>query len=139
MVFLGGAPVIFRSKYQKTVALSSAEAEYMALSLCTQEVVWTRQLLHDLGGHQQEPTVIYEDNQGAIALARNVGYHARSKHIDIRHHFVRERLHAGDIKIEYVPTAVQLADILTKALSTSRFTTLRDAVGLTQDARVGRA
>jgi hypothetical protein len=125
MVSPGGGPVIFRSKYQKTVALSSAEAEYMALSLCTQEVVRTRQLLQDLGGRQQESTVIYEDNQGAIALERNVGYHARSKHIDICHHFVLERFYGGDVKIEYVPTAEQLADILTKALSTSRFTTLR--------------
>ena len=77
----------------------------------------------DLGFEQKNPTVIYEDNQGAIALATNPGYHARTKHVDIRHHFVREKVLAGDIKVIYKETEHQLADILTKALGTKRFST----------------
>ena len=79
----------------------------------------------DLGFEQKNPTVIYEDNQGAIALATNPGYHARTKHVDTRHHFVREKVLAGDIKVIYKETEHQLADILTKALGTKHFQYLR--------------
>jgi hypothetical protein len=74
-----GAPVVWRSTFQKTVALSSTEAEYMALSECVKECVWLRRLLKDMGSEQVDPTVIYEDNQGAMALAKNVGNQARTK------------------------------------------------------------
>ncbi|GMF61966.1 unnamed protein product [Phytophthora fragariaefolia] len=80
MIMISGAPVVFESKYQRTVALSSAEAEYMALSLCTQEVLWTRAMLRDVGHEQVGATQVWEDNQGAIALASNAGYNARTKH-----------------------------------------------------------
>ncbi|OWZ24413.1 polyprotein [Phytophthora megakarya] len=89
MMMISGAPVVFKSKYQRTVALSSAEAEYMALSQCTQEVLWTRAMLKDLGHEQVGATQVLEDNQGAIALASNAGYNARTKHVDIKHHFIR--------------------------------------------------
>lgn len=125
LLVLNGGPVIFKSKYQRTVALSTSEAEYMALSMCTQDILWARMLMADLGFEQKNPTVIYEDNQGAIALATNPGYHARTKHVDIRHHFVREKVLAGDIKVIYKETEHQLADILTKALGTKRFQYLR--------------
>ncbi|KAE9023480.1 hypothetical protein PR003_g13857 [Phytophthora rubi] len=89
MVMIGNAPVVFKPKFQRTVTLSSAEAEYMALSL------------------------IWEDNQAAIALAQNAGYHARTKHVDIRHHFIKENVERGTVKVQYVDTKNQLADILT--------------------------
>ena len=73
MVIMGNAPVVFKSKFQRTVALSSAEAEYMALSLCVQEVLWMRAMLKDMGYEQRNATQIWEDNQGAIALAKNAG------------------------------------------------------------------
>ncbi|KAE9200534.1 hypothetical protein PF005_g15311 [Phytophthora fragariae] len=85
---LCGAPVVWRSTFQKTVALSSTEAEYMALSDCVKECVWMRRRLKDIGAEQVEATVIYENNQGAMALAKNVSYQARTKHIDIRYHFI---------------------------------------------------
>jgi hypothetical protein len=81
MVMIGNAPVVFKSKFQRTVAVSSAEAEYMALSLCVQEVLWTRAMLTDMGALQRNATTIWEDNQGAIALAQNAGYYARTKHV----------------------------------------------------------
>ncbi|GMF12666.1 unnamed protein product [Phytophthora lilii] len=116
MVLIDDAPVVFKSKYQRTVALSSAEAEYMVLSLCTQEVLWTRAMLKDLGHEQVGATVIWEDNQGAIGLASNAGYNARTKHVDIRHHFIRENVASDIIIVKYVSTTDQLADMLTKAL-----------------------
>jgi hypothetical protein len=118
MLTMCGPPVVWRSTFQKTVALSSTEAEYMALSDCVKECVWLRRLLKDMGSEQAEPTVIYEDNQGAMALAKNVGYQARPKHIDIRYHFIREKVASGEIELVYVESKNQLADYLTKGLST---------------------
>ena len=135
LLVLNGGPVIFKSKYQRTVALSTSEAEYMALSMCTQDILCTRMLMADLGFEQNNPTVIWEDNQGAIALATNPGYHARTKDVDIRHHFVREKVLVGEIKVIYKETEHQLADILTKALGTKRFQYLR--VGMDIKARDG--
>lgn len=120
MVMIRGAPVVFRSKYQQTVALSSAEAEYMALSLCTQEVLWVRAILKDLGHQQVGATLIWEDNQGAIGLASNAGYNARTKHVDIRHHFIREAVARDIIVVKYISTVDQKADMLTKSLGTKR-------------------
>ncbi|OWZ06003.1 polyprotein [Phytophthora megakarya] len=130
MVMISGAPVIFKSKYQRTVALSSAEAEYMALSLCTQEVLWTRAMLKDMGHEQVGATQVWEDNQGAIALASNAGYNARTKHVDIKHHFIRENVARAVVEVNYIPTKDQLADMLTKGLGTKRLQYLMDASGI---------
>jgi len=86
---LGGGAVSWLSKKQSTVALSTAEAEYVALSQAAQECVWLRRLLSDLG-MDATPVVILEDNQGAIAIAKNPVDHSRTKHIDIRYHYIRE-------------------------------------------------
>lgn len=122
---LGGAAISWASKLQLTVALSSAEAEYMALSAGVQEAIHLRQLMADLGFPQREPTIIYEDNQGCIALSENPVMHKRTKHIDVRHHFIRERLESGDIALRYVATQNQLADLLTKPLNRDVFQRLR--------------
>ncbi|KAE8880335.1 Retrovirus-related Pol polyprotein from transposon TNT 1-94 [Phytophthora fragariae] len=130
MTMIGSAPVVFKSKYQRTVALSSAEAEYMALSQCTQEVMWTRAMLKDLGHEQVGATQVWEDNQGVIALASNAGYNARTKHVDIRHRFIRENVARDIAKVDYVGTEDQLADLLTKALGTKRLRFLVEASGI---------
>ncbi|KAJ0391775.1 hypothetical protein P43SY_011182 [Pythium insidiosum] len=83
---------------------------------------------HDLGINLQKPTQVWEDNQSAIALAHNQGYHARTKHADIRHHYIRESINNKIIKLDYVETERQLADLLTKALATKRFQYLRDVM-----------
>ncbi|KAE9279871.1 hypothetical protein PF001_g24507 [Phytophthora fragariae] len=126
-----GAPVVWRSMFQKTVALSSTEAEYMALSDCVKECVWMRRLLKDIGAEQVGHTVIYEDNQGAMALAKNVGYQARTKHIDIRYHFIREKVVSNEVELEYVDTKNQLADFMTKSLSskTLRYSMMQSNAG----------
>ncbi|KAG2788014.1 hypothetical protein PC129_g20739 [Phytophthora cactorum] len=126
-IMIGNAPVVFKSKFQRSVALSSAEAEYMALTLCTQEVLWTRAMLKDMGHEQVGATRVWEDNQGAIALASNAGYHARTKHVDIRHHFIRENVERRTLKVDYIDTKRQLADMLTKTLGTKTLAFLREA------------
>ena len=88
-------PVSWLSERQKTVALSTTEAEYMALSSATQELIWLRRLLADLKSPETDSTVVHEDNQGAIALVKNPVTHKRTKDIDIRHHFVREEFENG--------------------------------------------
>ncbi|CAI5737483.1 unnamed protein product [Peronospora farinosa] len=130
-MMIGGAPVVFKSKYQRMVALSSAEVEYMAVSFCTQEVLWVRAMLKDLGHEQVGATLVYEDNQGAIGLASNSGlYNARTKHVDIRHHFIRENVAQDIIVVKYKSTVDQLADMLTKALGTKQVKYLLQASGI---------
>lgn len=123
-----GGVVSWGSKLQPTVALSSAEAEYMAACAAVQEAVHLRLLMSDLGFEQREPTVIYEDNQGCIALSDNPVYHRRTKHIDIRYHFIRERVASKEIELKYVPTKHQLADLLTKGLAKPRVVVLRNSI-----------
>lgn len=125
---VAGGIVTWASKLQPTVALSSVEAEYMALCAAVQEAICLRRLLEDLGQQQESPTTIYEDNQGCIALSKNPVYHKRSKHIDIRYHFTREKVESGEITLEYVATEQQLADILTKPLPSHRVSRLRERV-----------
>ena len=118
------------SKKQCVVALSSTEAEYIALCSATQEAVWLRRLLGDLSGEVSKPTVIMEDNQGAIALAQNPITHARTKHIDICHHFVREAIQDGIISLQYCHTKEMVADALTKVLARAQFQKLRGLMGV---------
>ena len=129
---LSGGAISWLSKKQATVALSTAEAEYIALSATTQEVVWLRRLLNDLGAAPPTAATIMEDNQGAIALGKNPVNHARTKHIDIWHHYVREAVEDHVIDLEYCPTKKMIADLLTKPLPKTQFETLRLDMGLRQ-------
>jgi hypothetical protein len=114
---LGGGAFAWSSKKQTTVALSSTEAEYTALAHATRQAIWNRNILTELGYFQDEPTVLFEDNQSTIAIARDPQYHARSKHFDVQNHFVREKIENGIIELQYCPTDEMVADIFTKALS----------------------
>ena len=102
------------------------------LSLCQIQVLITSKLLSSLGYEQNGPTVLYEDNQEAIALAKNPTNHARSKHIDIRHHYIRQEVSAKNIEIAYCSTVDMVADVLTKGLSKEKFQTLRKMLGVGQ-------
>jgi hypothetical protein len=124
----GGGPISWSSRLQPTVALSSSEAEYMAACAAAQESTYLRQLLREFGYHQRSATKIFEDNQGCIALSRNPVLHKRTKHIEIRYHFIRERIESGEIDLIYIPTQKQQADILTKALPKPQFELLRTVV-----------
>ena len=105
-------PISWLSKKQSIVALSTSEAEYVAISTAAQEAVWLRRLFTDLQALPEGPTVIMEDNQGTIAIGRNPIIHTRTKHIDIKYHYVREALQEGTITLSYCSTDKMLADLL---------------------------
>jgi hypothetical protein len=127
---LAGAPISWTSKKQATVSLSTTEAEYMALAAAAQEVVWLRLLLKDLGHEQAGPTTIRGDNMGSLHLVKNPVLHSRTKHIDIRHHYIRELVGAGAVDVVHQRTEEMEADLLTKALYAPRFQELRGRLGL---------
>lgn len=135
---IGSAPISWSSKRQPTVALSTCEAEYIGQTQATKEAVWLRQLLKELANFEDSEalptTIIYGDNQGAIALAKNPTFHGRAKHIDIQHHYTREKITDGTIELSYVDTTQQLADGLTKPLPKEQFAKFRKALGLQQRA-----
>ena len=112
------------------VALSTAEAEYMALSSAAQEATWIRQLTKDLQSGPTRSTVTYEDNQSAICMAKNPQFHGRTKHIEIKYHFIREKVLDETIELKYCPTNDMIADMLTKGLSHDKFARLRDLAGV---------
>ena len=127
---LGQSTISWSSKRQQTVAKSSTEAEYVALAMATQEVVWLRRLLSDLGIDTSAPTELREDNQGAIDLSKNPKHHGRTKHIDVSHHFTRERIAMNEIDVKYVPSNQNLADVMTKPLPRVPFEKFRDELGV---------
>ncbi|EIW72190.1 hypothetical protein TREMEDRAFT_26944, partial [Tremella mesenterica DSM 1558] len=106
----------WQSRRQATVAQSTLDAEYTATAEAAREATWLRTLLSELG-MRQGCTILHCDNQGAILLASNPGTHARSKHIDVKHHYIRNKVHDGELKLEYVQSELQNADFLTKILS----------------------
>ena len=126
----GQSTLSWCSRRQKTVAKSSTEAEYVALSIATQEAIWLRRLFADIGVVMKSATKLYEDNQGAIDLSKNPKHHNRTKHIDVSYHFTRERIASKEIDVGYVPTTENLADIMTKALSRGPYEKFRDALGV---------
>jgi hypothetical protein len=114
-IFVNGNLVAWKIQKQQTVAKSTTEAEYVAMSLATSSVIYLREVLKELG-YPQGPTVMFEDNAGALGLAKNRITNGRAKHIDVHHHFIRERIENGDIKPQYIMTKEQVADIMTKGL-----------------------
>jgi hypothetical protein len=124
LVYFAGGPISFKSKLQPTTALSSCEAEYVALTLAVKDILFMHQLFKELGVDIITPTMMFGDNSAAIALAKNPVNHQRTKHIDIKHHFLREHIARETIKLAYVPTKHNLADILTKATTTQIFSFL---------------
>lgn len=119
VTMLANGPVSWKSRKQKSVALSTMEAEYMALSEVTKEIIHQRQMLKEVGVEHlvKGPTLIYCDNQSAIRLAKDSVHHDRSKHVDIRYHYTRDMQREGRIEIKYLSTSEMAADILTKGLS----------------------
>jgi hypothetical protein len=113
---LAGGAISWSSKHQSTVALSSAEAEYMALAQTTQEAIYLRGILEDIGFYPKEPTKIYSDNQSSIKIASNQITRNRTKHIAAKYHFTREQIENSKIILEYIPTEFMAADSLTKSV-----------------------
>ncbi|GKA31251.1 hypothetical protein Tco_0717556 [Tanacetum coccineum] len=113
----GGNLVTWRSKKQKVVALSSAEAEFRGIARGITEVLWIRKLLTEIGYPPQEPSKVVSDNKAAIQISENPVQHDRTKHIEIDRHFIKEKLEAEVITFPFVRSQDQLADILTKAVN----------------------
>jgi hypothetical protein len=126
---LGGGAISWSSKKQQSVALSSTEAEYIAGAHAAKEAVWLRRLLTDLNFPFSAPTLLRIDNQSAIAIARNPEFHDRTKHIEVRHHFLRQKVEANEIDLEYVPTNDQVADVLTKGVCREKHERFSAAMG----------
>ena len=125
VIFLGGGPVCFKSKSQGSTAHSTSEAEYVAAGLVSKECLWLRSLLHELSISPSSPTLIREDNQGAIKMANNPTSHGRTKHIDIAHHVLREHVAKGKVRFEFVAGSSNVADIFTKHLGRVLFQKFR--------------
>ena len=127
---MAGAAVSWSSKKQPSVALSSTEGEYMAMTHASKEAIWIQQFLHDIHFPLSNPTTLLVNNQGAIVLALNPTFHVWMKHIGVCHHFICERVEDHDILLEYVPTNDQVMDILTKALPYDKHSVFTMDMGL---------
>jgi hypothetical protein len=127
--FLGRSLVSWSSKKQTFVALSTAEVEYVAAEQCCAQLLWMRQTLRDFGYNLSKVPLLC-DNESAIRMADNPVEHSHTKHIDIRHHFLRDHQQKGDIEVYHVSTENQLADIFTKPLDEKTFCRLRSELNV---------
>lgn len=125
-----GGAIAWGSKRQQTTALSTCEAEYMAMGVAVQEMLWLRSLEEELMKSQLPATTLYCDNQSAIQLAMNGSYHPKTKHIDVRHHFIRDTICEQKVTLKPISTQEMVADILTKPLPNVKITKFVEDLGL---------
>ena len=116
-------------KEQNSVALSTAEAEYIAVGACCSQILWIAQQMQDLSINLKG-IPIKCDNTSAISITKNPVQHSRTKHIDVRHHFIRDHVKKDDVSISFISTDYQWADIFTKPLAEDRFTFIRREIGM---------
>jgi hypothetical protein len=112
------------------MAQSSTEAEYMAATHATKEIIWLRTFLSEIKFQQDSPMPLFVDNQSTIVLTKNPEFHNRMKHIAIRFHFICKKVEDGEVALEYVPMGEQIADVLTKGLPRVKFEYFVEGIGL---------
>lgn len=122
--------ISWRSSLQKCVSISTTESEYVSASEAVKELVWLKRLYEELLPNQRDETLFYMDNMSAIRLVKNPEFHRRTKHIDVRYHFIREKFNDDLFKLEHISTDEMIADIFTKALPKIRFEYLRTLMGI---------
>ena len=127
---MGSGAISWSSKKQQVVALSTAEAEYMAAASAACQAVWLRRLCDELKQVQLLPTKIFCDSKSAISLTKNPVFHGRSKHIDIKFHYIRDLVKEDEIAMEFCKSEDQIADILTKSLKAETFYSLKQKMGM---------
>ena len=127
---MSGCAVSWKSKRQNCVALSTAEAEYVALSSAVQEAMWLQHLVAELNNQPVDTVTIMEDNKSAICMAKETKCHGRAKHISIKYHFVREQVESKNVMLKYCPTENMVADVLTKGLSKPKHEVLTSKLGV---------
>lgn len=112
------------------VALSSCEAEFIAATMAACQGIWLRRLLTEVAKQKVPPVTLYVDNQSALDLMINPVFHGRSKHIDIRYHFIRDCVEKGEVTVHYVCTKRQKADVLTKAMAKAKHEEMKNLIGV---------
>ena len=133
---MGSGEISWASKKQPIVALSIAEAEYVAAIAAACQAIWMKMMLRSLCQEQTKGTVIYCDNSSAIALSKNSVFHKRTKHIDTKFHYIRELVNNGEIVLQHCRIEEQFADILTKPLGQKSFEYLRKFLGMTDNPTI---
>ncbi|BFG28414.1 hypothetical protein CerSpe_146880 [Prunus speciosa] len=129
---LGSGTISWCSKRQPTVSFSTTEAEYRAAAMAAQEITWLTQLMNDLHQLVDYSVSLYYDNQSAVHLAENPAFHARTKHVEIHYHFIREKVLQEEIEMRHINTDDQVADLFTKGLSTGKFKKFRRQLNVVQ-------
>ena len=127
---INGKAVSWSAKRQEIISLSTTESEYIASTYAAKEALWLRQIILQLFGTKLDATTLFSDNQSAIALTKEHQYHARTKHIDVRFHFIRWIIEDGKLRLIYCPTEEMVADILTKALVSTKVKHFARELGL---------
>ena len=129
-MLLGNSPISWKSKKQSIVSKSSSEAEYRAMAAVASEITWLVRLLNELGVTDLSPVKLNCNNQSAIHLGKNPVQHERIKHIELDIHFTRDKVIEGLLELVYIPTADQLADILTNTLPSPQLSKLMSKLGM---------
>lgn len=124
-------PITWGSKRHSTISLSTTEAEFIAASKATREAIWLRKLLSDIGHPCKMPSPLYADSQSAIRLTKNPEFHQLTKHINVQHHFIKEKYESGEIDLDYIRSKDQKTDLLTKLIAYDHFQKLRQNINVT--------
>ena len=127
---MGARAISWSSKKQHVVALSSTKAEYITQTHAAKEALWLHSFLRELRSAPDDLLILNCDNQGAIALAKDNKFHARTKHIDVRYHFICKAVEDGKVAVQYIPTGDNVSDIFTKPLAKAKFQELAELLGL---------